>query len=215
MINQYMDEETGEPVTMSNFDAIQQIRQGKHLMLSGRLPFATAVSVQQLMSEAEPALEGVRKSVGAFDNAKDRAVFARVLAGAGLPTYGAEASWMGNVLNQVIVSDLTPQGRQLVVGLRRLNETMGRLRSTIGLPATESAMALTLSMLPGPATPDSKFAGQQLDQLQQVVTQAVDIPAYGMGGIAGKGTKKQREQGATIPAGSHIYYDANGNEVAK
>lgn len=185
-LNQYIDEDTGNPVTLSNVDAANQIKGGKNLMITGKLPFQTAVAVQQLMSEATPALSGVRDNLGAFDNTEDRAIFARLLKGAGLPTYGAEDAWLGTVLNQSLTEHLSPQGKQLAVNLRRLNETMGRLRSTIGLPATESAMAMTLSLLPGPSTPDSNFAGKQIDQLESIINQAVDIPVYGRGRIAGK-----------------------------
>ncbi len=53
------------------------------------------------------------------------------------------------------------------------------MRSVLGLQATDSAMALTLRLMPGASTPNSKYAGQQLDTLDQMINQAVNIPALG------------------------------------
>ncbi len=82
------------------------------------------------------------------------------------------------MLNQAATSELSPEGQKLVVSLRRLNETVGRMRSVLGLPSTDNAMSMTLALVPGPQTPDSAFAGMVLDNLEQMGKQAIGIPTY-------------------------------------
>jgi hypothetical protein len=176
-IGAYLDADTGQIVPMSNFDAVNAIKAGKQLTPSGKLAPNLIVSTQQLVSEATPALKGVREHLKAFDNESDKAIFAKVLAAAGPAQHGQEASWMGNIIGQALKGGLSPEGQEEARQLGRLSETMGRLRSTLGLPATESAMNLTLSLLPGPNTPDSKYAGSQVDLLENMVKNAVEIPS--------------------------------------
>lgn len=168
--------DTGQQELRTGFDILNAQKQGVNFTPSGRMPAQMAVAVQQLQTEANPAIQGVRDNITAFDNGNDRAIFARVLRGAGNPQYGHEATWMGSVLNQALKEGLSPQGQKLAVRELRLAETMGRLRSVVGLPATDTAMALTLGLLPGASTPNSKYATDQLDQIQQMVTQAVSPP---------------------------------------
>jgi len=175
-IGAYIDGDTGQMIPMSNYDAIQAIRQGRNLTPSGRLPAAMIASSQRLVKESAPAIKEVRDNLGAYDNASDRAIFARVMTSAGRPAYGEESSWLGNVLNQAGTEKLSPEGKKLVVRLARLNETIGTLRSTLGAPATDRSMALMLGLLPGPSTPDSEMAGDMIDQLEQNVTNAVEVP---------------------------------------
>lgn len=193
----YLDAETGQIVPMSNFDALNAIKQGKQLTPSGKLSANLVVSTQQLVSEATPALEGVRANLKAFDNSNDKLIFARVLAGAGTPQRGQEATWLGNVLNTALKGDLSPEGKAEAQQLARFSETMGRLRSTLGLPATEGAMNLTLSLLPGPTTPDSKYAKSQVDLLENMIKNAVEIPSLKNVSKSQTGMETQTYNGAT------------------
>jgi hypothetical protein len=191
-IGAYIDEQ-GNIVPMSAFDAVQAIKGGRQLTPSGRLNPQTAIAAQRLVSEATPAITEVGKNLKTFDNAGDRAIFARILKDSGSPSYGGESEWMGTILNQALTENLSPEGKALVVRVRRLNDTMGTLRATLGLPATDRMMSMTMAMIPGPATPDSKMAGDQLDQLKQMVSNAIQIPA--LRGVAGK-------SGAGQPSGA-------------
>lgn len=194
------DPETGQTTNMLGYDVLAAQAEGKKLIPAGRLGANVLVAAQRLASEAFPAIEGVKKNLGAFDNAGDRAIFARVV-GAN-PMSGDAHSWLGLVLDQALQNDLSPDGKALIVRLRRLNETVGTLRATLGLPATNSATALTLSLLPGPMTPSAAFAKDQLDQLEQVVRQALMVPAFG-GAFGPKST----------PAMKVPVYDINGNRI--
>jgi hypothetical protein len=178
--------EDGVPGIMTGFEALQARNQGRNITIGGALPAQTRIAYQQLNAEATPALAGVRQYIKAFDNPQDQAIFAKVLAGAGTPEYGNEGAWLRNVLGQALRGGLSPDGRMLTANLSRLGETMGRFRSVAGLQATDSAMALTMGLLPGPTTPDSAYAKIQLDNLQQMIQQASTIPAM-------------RNQGATAP----------------
>jgi hypothetical protein len=176
-IGAYVDPNTQQVVALSAMDAIERIRKGENIVPSGRLPASMIAGAQRLVKEATPAIKEVRDTLTAYDNGSDRAIFARVMTAAGKPAYGDESGWLGNVLNQAATSDLSPEGKKLVVRLARLNETIGTLRSTLGAPATDRSMALMLGLLPGPSTPDSKMAGDMINQLEQNVTNAVEIPA--------------------------------------
>lgn len=189
-ISAYADPTTGELIPMSNFDAIQAIKNGRNLVPSGRLPANMLLSVQQLVSEAGPALKAVRANLGAYDNSTDRAIFARILANNPAATVGQETTWMSNILNQAAASELSPEGRALVVRLNRLNESVGRLRGVLGLPGTERMVAMTLGMVPGPSTPDSAMATDILDNLDQTINNAVSIPM--LKGLSG-GKEQVRE----------------------
>ena len=195
---QAMIDEQGQPVLMTGFDVLKAQTEGRHLTPGGRIPAQTVIAYQQLQSEAQPALAGVQKDLGAFDNANDRAIFARVMERAGQPVYGNEASWLGNVLDQAAQGGLSPQGQDLVINMRRLGETMGRVRSLLGLQASDSAMALTMGLLPSGATPNSQFAAKQLNNLNQIINQAMAIPMFG--GMGGVDPNKPR----TPPPGSKV-----------
>src|SRR5262249_28792561 len=129
---------------MSGLDLFSWIRQNPDTpppIPSGRLTSAQEISIQQLNTEAGPkgsqtwstgALKGVYDNIKSFDNAKDRAIFAHALNRA-----EHSSDWlatMKNVLTQVETKNLSPEGQQLFVNLQRLAETMGRFRSSMGLP---------------------------------------------------------------------------------
>lgn len=178
-LRNYMDPETGETTSLTGFDYLQQKQAGRNFIPVGQLGQDKVIAVQQLQSEANPALKAVRDNLGAFDNAGDRAIFARVMKQAGNPAHGDEASWMGNVMNQALKEGLSPQGQRLAVAEGRMAETLGRMRSVLGLQATDSAMALTLRLMPGASTPNSAYAKQQVDTLDSMINKAVEIPAFG------------------------------------
>jgi len=167
----------GTPTVMTGFEVLQAKREGKDVTIGGALPAATRIAYQQLYAEAGPALKNVNADVKAFDNPTDRAIFARAMAGAGAAERGDEGTWFRNVFSQLAKDQLSPEGQKLAVDLARLGETMGRFRGVAGLQATDSAMAITMSLLPGPTTPNSAYARLQLDALTQMIQQAGGIPA--------------------------------------
>jgi hypothetical protein len=206
-----MDPDTGQSGFYTGFDILRNKQEGKNLIPMGALSAKDMISVQQLTSEAIPAIKGVEDNLSAFDNPNDRAIFARVLKGVAGPTRGNEATWMGNVLNQALTSGLSPQGQKLAQADIRLAETMGRLRSTLGLPATDQSMAVTLGLLPGASTPDSKYARGQVQQLREMVDQATKVPIFGGSGqAAAKASGKQLDA-----ATAKQFLDAAGGNPAK
>jgi len=172
----YADKD-GHIIPLSNLDAVQRIRNGELLIPAGKLSAQQITMVQRMQKEATPAMQEVNKYIGSYDNNEDRLIFAEILKNAGAPPAGQEAGWMHGVLTQALSRKLSPDGKLLTVRLRRLADTMGTVRSALGLPATEQAMSLTLSMIPGPGVPDSKFARDVMDQLNQTVTNALEVPA--------------------------------------
>lgn len=152
---------------------------------AGRLTSAQIVAIQQLNKEAGPkdtqyyntgALKGVYENIGAFDNAKDRLIFANALS-----HVEHTSDWlatMKNALTQVEVEKLSPEGQKLYVNLQRLAESMGSFRARMNLPATDQSMSLTLALLPGKGTPNSEIAKMLLDNLNQMIQQAY-VPALG------------------------------------
>lgn len=177
------------------FNYIQQHGNEPPPIPTGRLTSAQDISIQQLMKEAGPkgsstystgALKGVYDNLAAFDNTKDRAVFANAWS-----KVEHSSDWLQtfkNVLTQVEIKNLSPEGQQLHVNLQRLAETMGRFRSSMGLPSTDQSMSLSLALLPGPSTPSSDVARMMLDNLNQMISQA-SVPALG-----GSPNKPQKEQ---------------------
>ena len=176
-IQAYMDD-SGQIVPMSAYDAMNAIHSGKQITPAGRLPVNLINSTQQLVKESTPAFDEAEKHLSAFDNDKDKAIFAKIMQTSPAMVRGQESSWLGNVWSQALRGDsgLSPEGRSEALALSRVNETMGRMRSTLGLPATEAAMALTLSLVPGSTTPDSKYAKEQYKNLRAMVENAVEVP---------------------------------------
>jgi hypothetical protein len=186
----YMDKD-GHIIPLSNLDAVQRIRNGELLIPSGKMSAQQITMVQRMQKEATPAMDEVNKYIGSYDNKEDRLIFAQILKNAGAPPSGQEAGWMHGVLTQALSQKLSPDGKLLTVRLRRLADTMGTVRSALGLPATEQAMSLTLSMIPGPGVPDSKFAKDVMDQLNQTVTNALEVPA--LRGVTGNKIVKDKK----------------------
>ena len=196
--------EDGVPGVMTGFEVLQARNQGRNITIGGPLDAKTRIAYQQLYAEAGPALAAVESNLKAFDNPSDKAIFARVLANAGTPAAGEEESWFRNWSAQLLKSDsgLSADGRQVVPNIARLGETMGRFRGIAGLPATDSSMAVTMLLVPGPTTPDSSYARMQTNILRSMITQAGGIPA--MRG-QGQGTlTNPTGTGGTPPPGSKI-----------
>lgn len=176
-MNNYFDE-NGTPIAISALDASRRIKAGEKLTYAGALSTAQVASFQRLKAEATPAITEVNKFIGAFDNAQNRAVFARVLGNPPEDEAGF-TDWAKTAMDQALKGkELDSDGRQLAVRLRRLADTMGTLRSALGLTATDASMRLLEQLMPGPSTPDSKMAKDIMDQLSSTVDNAVDIPLY-------------------------------------
>lgn len=185
------DPRTGQIVPMQGWQISQLANEGTPVIASGKLGAKDQLAVQQLSSEAEPAIGLVRDNLKAYDNDSDRKIFARLIHDAGTPRYGQESGWMGNILNQALSSGLSPEGQALVRNLSRLNETVGRFRTIMGAPSTDTQMALAIAMLPGPSTPNSKYAEEQLKNFEDMVKLGVNVPMLrGAQAHAGGGTAK-------------------------
>jgi len=185
----YVDPQTGRTIVMDSVTYRDKLMKGEFgdapPVPMGRLTSNQVISIQQLQTEAGTkdsptyqtgALKGVYDNIKAYDNAKDRVLFAAAMNKA-----GKSDDWlatMHNALGQIEVGQLSPEGQRLYVNLQRLAETMGRFRSSMGLPSTDSSMNLSLALLPGPATPSSDVAKMLLDNLNQMIDQAY-IPALG------------------------------------
>jgi hypothetical protein len=203
----YVDN-SGQIVAWNNLEAMKRQQAGETLIPASRISPKDITAFQQFNAEATPALKIVRDNAAAFDNPTDRLIYANVLSHAGTPAYGQEVGWLRNVIRQAVAGGLSPVGRQEAMGIARLNETVGRMRSILGLPATDNAMALTLSLVPGPGSPDSKYVvgyddpvtkqhiPGQVDMLEQMAQLAVGIPAM-RGVVPGGG-------GSTPPPGAKI-----------
>ena len=185
-LRNYYDKSTGETVSLTGFQYMDNPNQ---YMPVGGLSQDKIVAVQQLQSEAAPAIKQMGDSLGAFDNATDRLLFAKIMKGAGAPTAGDEHTWFNNVVNQVSTSNLSQKGKDLMISEARMAETLGRMRGVLGLQATDSAMAITLGLMSGYNTPDSKYARKQLSTIDDMINKAVDVPALGgRGGLPARMT---------------------------
>lgn len=169
-------------VTMSAAEAERRQQAGESLIPSGAVPANTILQMQRAQTAIPNAVDDVSKSLGAWDNAGDRAIFAKIMKEN--PMGSDPAGWFTNVTNQALTSGLSPEGRDAVVKLRRLNESLGTLRAISGLPSTAGSMVATAALLPGPTTPDSKMAKAQLEQIKTLVQQETGVPFLGAGGTS-------------------------------
>jgi hypothetical protein len=202
-VGTYLDTDSGEQVNLTQYDAIQQMKAGKNLLHVGALPVDVVTNAQRFVQESGPAIKQVRNHVSAYDDPEDRAIFARVLSRSGPPATGEYASpWLHNYLDQVAKEHLSKNGQELVVRLARLNDTVGLLRKTLGAPATDTSMGIMMMLIPGPNTPNSEMANDMLDQLEQNVNNAVQIPA--MRGVVptSMGGPARSKGGQTAPPAS-------------
>jgi hypothetical protein len=164
---------------MTGFEALAARDRGEKITPTGKVNTNIVIGFQRLQSEAGPALKDVQDNLGTFDNASDRAIFARVLGGAGQPSYGSEASWLKNILDQVATDELSPEGQRFKASAARLADTMGLARASMALPATDAAMNLTMSLLPGKSTPSKAYAEMQVDKLRGIIVNTGNIPIFG------------------------------------
>lgn len=169
-------DENGTPQLMTGFSVLERQSQGIPTTPVGKLSANQIMAVQRAQAEVLPQIENVRKLTGAFDNRKDRAVFARLLATRPMDT-NDPTGWMGNILNQALAgNELSETGRDLTVGLKGLAEAGSTLRTAMGQHASNEMVNLTLNMLPGAGTPDSKMANKNLDQLKLSTERLLGIP---------------------------------------
>lgn len=186
----------GQEEDMTGFEYERRKASGEPLTPSGRLSSNTITAYQRFRNEAYPALSGVEKDLGSFDNPTDRAIFAKIMKSAGTPEHGQEFPWMQNILRQALAEGLSDQGRDLTINLNRLAETMGTLRASLALPSTEQSMLLTLGLLPGPGTPDARYARSQLSNLRSIIDQASNVPI--MQGASPQNNPNQPPPGAKV-----------------
>jgi hypothetical protein len=173
----YYDPEQQRNITMAAGEAEAQQKAGKVLLPSGPVPATTLLQMQRAQNAIPNAVEDVSKNLKAWDNAGDRAIFARVIRDT--PEGTDPSTWMGSVISQVAKENLSPEGKGAIVSLQRLNESLGTLRAISGLPATAGSMMATRALMPGATTPDSKMAKAQLDQIKKLVEQETGVPFLG------------------------------------
>jgi hypothetical protein len=176
----FYDAETGRNITLSAGEAESMQKQGKNLIPAGTVPANTLLQMQKASNSIPAAVDDLGKSLKAWDNAGDRAIFAKVMKET--PQGGDPSTWFNNVLGQAANANLSPEGREALVKMRTLNESLGTLRAISGLPSTSGSMMATMALMPGATTPDSKMAKQQLDQIKTLVQRETGIPFLGGGG---------------------------------
>jgi len=176
----YYDAEQGRNVTLGAGEAEAMQKAGKNLIPAGTVPANTLLQMQKAQSSIPTAIEDVSKNLSAWDNASDRAIFAKVMKDS--PMGGDPSTWFGNVLAQAANSGLSEDGMQALTKLRTLNESLGTLRAISGLPSTAGSMMATVALMPGATTPNSKMAKMQLDQIKTLVERETGVPFLGGSG---------------------------------
>ena len=164
-------------VVLSAEEGERRQQAGESLVMTGPVPANQVVNIQRAQNSIPKAIDEVEKHIGAWDNAKDRAIFAKIIKDS--PMVGEPETWFSNILNQAAAADLSDEGRQGIIALRRLGEAMGTVRAASGLPATAGSMMATWAMLPGAQTPDSKFAKDQLHSIMELMQQETGIAFFG------------------------------------
>lgn len=177
--------------TASNAEELQ--KQGRNLVNTGAVPASQIVQMQHAQSSIPAFIKEIRANIKAWDNAGDRAIFAKVLKEN--PMGGDPSSWLGTLLNSEAMSKLSPEGKAAIQAVRGLNDAMGSLRVISGLPSTVGSMMTTAALVPGATSPDSKFATSQLDQIGKLLERETGIPLFGGNKNAGGGgTSKTLDQ---------------------
>jgi hypothetical protein len=177
----FFDPELKREVVMGAGEAEQQMKAGKNLVPTGAVPANTIIQVQRAANAIPSAISEVEKHLKAWDDPKDRAIFARIIKENAAGSEDA-ATWMGTILNQASTAGLSEEGRAALNSLRRLNESMGSLRAISGLPSTVGSMMATAALLPGAGTPDSRIAKDQLEQIKLLVGQETGVELLGGSG---------------------------------
>jgi hypothetical protein len=116
-----------------------------------------ALGKQVTADDIQGALENVKKTVGVLDNGLiHRAEVAAALAD---PKSTKEAFLESGAANA-----LSPPEREYVISVLTAREVVGGLRNLLGTgSATDSRINAMIATLPGPKTPDSKYATAQID----------------------------------------------------
>lgn len=173
----YYDPDLQRNITLNASEAEARQKAGQTLIPSGPVSATTILQMQRAQNAIPAAIKEVSDNLDAWDDPTDRAIFARVMKET--PMQGDQSSWFGNVLDQAAQENLSDKGKNAIVRLRRLNESLGTLRAISGLPATTGSMAATAALLPGATTPNSKMAKDQLNQIQKLVEQETGVPFMG------------------------------------
>ena len=171
-LEQYVNPQTHELETMSALDASRRVANGEHLIKTGSMPMQTIVAVQRMRKDVIPAVANFRKFIKAYDNPKDRAIMASAAKSVGPISPTDPIGWMNTVIQQEELQkgQLSSDGRGLILAQKRLAEAMANSRAALGNTATDQSVALAIGLMPGPNTPDSKFANDGLDQLKFIVS---------------------------------------------
>lgn len=205
---QVMDE-NGNVGPMSAFDIRRNQQAGRKLTIVGALSTKDIQVAQRLVSEAGPkdtkayehgAMKGMYDNISAYDNASDRAIFSKIMEATPRPQSNLASegyAWASNVLDQALKSDsgLSDKGRNLAIAHKRLNETMGLYRALSGLPSTDQSFDISAALMPSKTTPDSEYAKQQLDSLNEMIVNMINVP------IIKPATTQQNQPTPTVPGG--------------
>lgn len=205
----FFDPEQGRLVTMSAGQAQDLQSQGKNLVPAGQVPADKILQVQRAQRAVPAAIAEVRKNLKAWDNPSDKAIFSKILKEN--PMGGDTGSWFGKILDQALTEKLSTEGKGATIALRRLNDSLGSVRVISGLPSTVGSMMTTAALAPGNATPDSDFAGKQLDSLAQLLEQETGVPL--LGGSEGKATPKATGKLSEVEA--RDYFQKAGGDPNK
>lgn len=164
-------------VVLSAEEGERRQQAGESLVMTGPVPANQVINTQRAQNSIPKAVGEVEKYITAWDNEKDRAIFAKIIKDS--PMAGEPETWFSNVINQALAGKLSPEGRQATIALRRLGEAMGTVRAASGLPSTAGSMMATWAMLPGAQTPDSKFAKDQLQSIMDLMQQETGLAFFG------------------------------------
>ena len=177
-LEQYVNPKTHQLETISAMDATIRINNGEHLIKTQSLPVQVIIGAQRLQKEGTPAIKEMRQYTKAFDNPKDRAIFAELAKGAG-PMGEDKIGWMQTVLQQTLQQKgrFSEDGRQLLLREQRLAEVLGTARQSLGALATNSGVALAMGLMPSANMPDKKLADDSLDQLQAILENSLSTEA--------------------------------------
>jgi hypothetical protein len=198
-IMQYTDDDgvTGQPggtVVMNGFQLMDlQKGTGGHFTMTGPINPNTELALQQVIRTSLPSLQALEADLPAYDNAKDRAIIARVMR-ANPEIKAMDETSLGVWLDQNLTKELSPTGQKLVQHLAVASESLGRVRTLSGQTSTGMNTQLILGMLPDERTPDSKYGAAKIKNLYNFIDGITQVPLLG-----GERTKKLKKGGAAKP----------------
>ena len=167
---QYTDDDgvmgpKGATVVLNGFQLDEQMRaSGGHFTLVGPISPNIMLGVQQLLGKNKGIFDSLRQDMGVWDNATDRAIFAKVMR-ANPEVAGMDVTTLGVWLDQNLTGQLSTQGQRYMRNLLIGAEVLGTSRRLTGQPATGITTQLILAMLPGEKTPGKQYGLASLDAL--------------------------------------------------